>query len=169
MGGKEPKAGAVDRTAWQDTIAAADKSLEAASQIQRSVQQNLDLMAEARRLKEELRVARVDLERYRALHTDAVASMQHQEARASGDLGRLKVEQDRLLLQHRADKLLSEYFALSAMNLDEATYLKHRDCVAQHLIYQLKKGVDISAIEAKDIAPLLSLGNLLPPLIRRPV
>src|SRR5262245_42401680 len=64
---------------WQNTIAAADYALEEANRIHRGVQSNLKLMQEVRALREELRKAHAEADRYRGMHARVVVSMRQLE------------------------------------------------------------------------------------------
>lgn len=140
---------------WQNTIAAADVALEEASRIQRGVQHNMRLQQEVRALREELRKAHGELDRYRGMHARVVVGMRQLEEDNTGEISRLRAESEMLMVRHRVYKLLSEHYALTALRFDPATFAEHRDRVLQHILFQRRKGTSISGIGAADIAFLL--------------
>ncbi|MBB1635426.1 MULTISPECIES: hypothetical protein [Cupriavidus] len=140
---------------WQNTIAAADVALEEASRIQRGVQHNLKLQQEVRALREELRKAHGELDRYRGMHARVVVGMRQLEEDNAGEISRLRAESEMLMVRHRVYKLLSEHYALTALRFDPATFAEHRDRVLQHILFQRRKGTPVSGIGAADIAFLL--------------
>ncbi len=139
----------------EHTIAAADYALEEASRIQRGVQQNLKLMQEVRTLREQLRRAQDELDRYRGMHARVVVGMRQLEEGNAGEMGRLQAENDALLVRHRVHKLLAEHYALTALRFEAATFAEHRDRVLQHVLFQRRKGQSLAEIRAADIAFLL--------------
>jgi len=140
---------------WQDTIAAADQALEEATRIQRGVQHNLKLMQEVRNLREELRQAQAELDRYRGMHARAVAGMRQIEGDSASEHSRMQAELDQMAIRHRVHKLLGEHYALTALDFDAATYAQHRDRVLQHVLFQHRHGVALEEIRAADISFLL--------------
>lgn len=98
---------------WQNTIAAADVALEEASRIQRGVQHNMRLQQEVRALREELRKAHGELDRYRGMHARVVVGMRQLEEDNAGEMSRLRAESEMLMVRHRVYKLLSEHYALT--------------------------------------------------------
>lgn len=140
---------------WQNTIAAADVALEEASRIQRGVQHNLKLQQEVRALREELRKAHGELDRYRGMHARVVVGMRQLEEENAGEISRLRAESEMLMVRHRVYKLLSEHYALTALRFDPATLAEHRDRVLQHVLFQRRKGTPLSGICSADIAFLL--------------
>jgi hypothetical protein len=140
---------------WQTTIAVADQALEEANRIHRGVQQNLKLMQEVRGLRDELRRAQAELDRYRGMYARAVAGMRQIEGDSVSEQARVQSEYDLLHVRHRVHKLLGEHYAMTALRLDADTYTEHHERVLQHVLFQRRKGVDISAISAGDVAFLL--------------
>ncbi|SDC15608.1 hypothetical protein SAMN05216345_101734 [Cupriavidus sp. YR651] len=140
---------------WQNTIAAADHALEEASRIQRGVQQNLKLMQEVRALREELRKAHAEIDRYRGMHARVVVGMRQLEEDNSAELSRLQADNEMLLVRHRVYKLLSEHYATAALSFDPAVFAEHRDRVLEHVLFQRRKGVPVTQICAADVAFLL--------------
>lgn len=139
----------------ENPIAAADHALEEASRIQRSVRHNLKLMEEVRTLREQLRRAQDELDRYRGMHARVVVGMRRMEEGSADELGKLQAENDALLVRHRVHKLLAEHYAITALRLDPETFAAHRDRVLQHVLFQRRKGVGLAQITANDIAFLL--------------
>ncbi|MGO4325470.1 hypothetical protein AB4Z48_06570 [Cupriavidus sp. 2TAF22] len=140
---------------WQNTIAAADVALEEASRIQRGVQHNLRLQQEVRALREELRKAHGELDRYRGMHARVVVGMRQLEEDNAGEVSRLRAESEMLMVRHRVYKLLAEHYALTALSFDPAVFAEHRDRVLQHILFQRRKGAPLSGMCAADIAFLL--------------
>ena len=140
---------------WQNTIAAADHALEEASRIQRGVQQNLKLMQEVRALREELRRAHTEIDRYRGMHARVVVSMRQLEEDHSAEMARLQADNEMLLVRHRVYKLLAEHYATAALRFDPAVFVEHRDRVLEHVLFQRRKGVPVTQIAAAEIAFLL--------------
>ncbi|WP_454722130.1 MULTISPECIES: hypothetical protein [Cupriavidus] len=140
---------------WQNTIAAADVALEEASRIQRGVQHNLRLQQEVRALREELRKAHAELDRYRGMHARVVVGMRQLEEDNAGEVSRLRAESEMLMVRHRVYKLLAEHYALTALRFDPAVFAEHRDRVLQHILFQRRKGAPLSGISAADIGFLL--------------
>ncbi len=133
-------------TGWQDTIAAADIALGEATRIQRGVRDNLKLHQQVRELKEQLRKAHADLSRYRQTHARAVTNLRQYERESGSQISKLEAEIESLLLRHRIYKLMTEHYGLTALRLDPATLILHRDRVAQHVLFQKGKGVPIPEI-----------------------
>ncbi|MBF6986888.1 MULTISPECIES: hypothetical protein [Cupriavidus] len=146
------KALEADTTPWQDTIAAADHALEEATRIQRGVQHNLKLMQEVRSLREELRKAHAEIDRYRGMHARVVVGMRQLEDDHTGTMSRFKAENEMLLVRHRVYKLMAEHYARMALRLDPQTFATHRDRVLQHILFQRRKGVPPDAVSAADVA-----------------
>ncbi|WP_454731932.1 MULTISPECIES: hypothetical protein [Cupriavidus] len=140
---------------WQNTIAAADVALEEASRIQRGVQHNLRLQQEVRALREELRKAHAELDRYRGMHARVVVGMRQLEEDNAGEVSRLRAESEMLMVRHRVYKLLAEHYALTALRFDPTVFAEHRDRVLQHILFQRRKGAPLSGIGAADIGFLL--------------
>jgi len=149
--GEEPDESGI----WQNTIAAADYALEEASRIQRGVQSNLKLMQEVRALREELRKAHAEIDRYRGMHARVVVGMRQLEDDNAGQLSRLQTENEMLLVRHRVYKLLAEHYAMAALRFEPAVFAEHRDKVLHHILFQRRKGVPVSQIRAADIGFLL--------------
>lgn len=147
--------GAEEPGVWQNTIAAADYALEEATRIQRGVQNNLKLMQEVRALREELRKAHAEADRYRGMHARVVVSMRQLEEEQAAEVGRLQTENEMLLVRHRVYKLLSEHYGLAALRFETAAFCEHRDRVLQHVLFQRRKGVALDDIRFRDIAFLL--------------
>jgi len=148
--GREPGEGV-----WQNTIAAADHALEEASRIQRGVQHNLKLMQEVRSLRDELRRAHAEIDRFRGMHARVVVSMRQLEDDHSADMSRLQAENEMLLVRHRVYKLLSEHYATGALRFEPAVFAEHRDRVLEHVLFQRRKGTPVTQIGVADIAFLL--------------
>ena len=140
---------------WQNTIAAADHALEEASRIQRGVQQNLKLMQEVRTLRDELRRAHAEIDRYRGMHARVVVSMRQLEDEHSVEMSRLQTDNELLLVRHRVYKLLAEHYATAALRFDPAVFAEHRDRVLEHVLFQRRKGMLLTQIGVADIAFLL--------------
>lgn len=147
--------GAAGQGGLENPIAAADHALEEASRIQRSVRHNLKLMEEVRTLREQLRRAQDELDRYRGMHARVVVGMRRMEEGSAGELGKLQAENEALLARHRVYKLLAEHYAITALRFDPETFAAHRDRVLQHVLFQRRKGVALTEISADDIAFLL--------------
>ena len=146
---------APDTNPWQDTIAAADQALEEASRIQRGVQHNLKLLQEVRSLREELRKAHAEIDRYRGMHARVVVGMRQLEDDHTAARSRLEVENEMLLVRHRVYKLMAEHYARAALNLDPETFAAHRDRVLQHVLFQRRRGVSSDDIGYADVAFLM--------------
>jgi hypothetical protein len=146
---------AEDSGVWQNTIAAADFALEEANRIHRGVQSNLKLMQEVRALREELRKAHAEADRYRGMHARVVVSMRQLEEEHAAEVGRLHTENEMLQVRHRVYKLLAEHYGLAALRFDTPTFCEHRDRVLQHVLFQRRKGVALEDIRFRDIAFLL--------------
>ncbi|KDP85342.1 hypothetical protein ACU4GI_38630 [Cupriavidus basilensis] len=140
---------------WRNTIAAADVALEEASRIQRGVQHNLKLQQEVRALREELRKAHGELDRYRGMHARVVVGMRQLEEDNGAEISRLRAESEMLMVRHRVYKLLAEHYALTALRFEPSTFAEHRDRVLQHILFQRRKGTPLSGIGSADIAFLL--------------
>ncbi|TPQ31826.1 MULTISPECIES: hypothetical protein [Cupriavidus] len=140
---------------WQNTIAVADYALEEASRIHRGVQSNLKLMQEVRALREELRKAHAEVDRYRGMHARVVVSMRQLEEEHAAEMGRLQTENEMLLVRHRVYKLLAEHYGTAALRFDTATFCEHRDRVLQHVLFQRRKGVALEEVRSRDIGFLL--------------
>ena len=140
---------------WQNTIAAADHALEEANRIQRGVQQNLKTMQEMRNLREELRKAHAEIDRYRGMHARVVVSMRQIEEDRDADIARLQADNEMLLVRHRVYKLLAEHYATSALRFEPKTFAEHRDRVLEHVLFQRRKGTPVSRITPADISFLL--------------
>lgn len=67
-------------TNWQNTIAVTGLALEEATRIPHSVRDNLKRHQLVRELKEGLRTARSDLDRYRHMHACAVTNLRQFES-----------------------------------------------------------------------------------------
>jgi len=148
--GREPGEGV-----WQNTIAAADHALEEASRIQRGVQQNLKLMQEVRTLREELRRAHAEIDRFRGMHARVVVSMRQLEDDNSTEMSRLQADIEMLLVRHRVYKLLAEHYATGALRFEPTVFAEHRDRVLEHVLFQRRKGTPVAQICAADVAFLL--------------
>jgi uncharacterized protein YPO0396 len=146
---------APDGNPWQDTIAAADQALEEAARIQRGVQHNLKLMQEVRSLREELRKAHAENDRYRGMHARVVVGMRQLEEEQAGTTSQLHAENELLQVRHRVYKLMSEHYARAALRLDPETFAAHRDRVLQHVLFQRRKGVAPDDIRYPDVAFLM--------------
>jgi len=140
---------------WQNTIAAADHALEEASRIQRGVQQNLKLIQEVRSVREELRRAHAEIDRYRGMHARVVVSMRQLEEDHSTEMAQLHAENEMLLVRHRVYKLLAEHYAVYALRFDPQVFAEQRDRVLEHVLFQRRRGVPVSQIPASEIAFLL--------------
>ena len=140
---------------WQNTIAAADHALEEASRIQRGVQQNLKLMQEVRALRDELRRAHTEIERYRGMHARGVVGMRQLEEEHATEMTRLQADNEMLLVRHRVYKLLAEHYGRAALRLEPAVFAEHRDRVLEHVLFQRRKGVPVTQIGSADVAFLL--------------
>ncbi|WP_454763368.1 hypothetical protein [Cupriavidus campinensis] len=140
---------------WQNTIAAADHALEEASRIQRGVQQHLKLMQEVRALREELHKAHAEIDRFRGMHARVVVGMRQMEEDTNAEIAGLRAEHEILLVRHRVYKLLAEHYAMAALRFDPAVFAEHRDRVLEHVLFQRRKGVPVTQMEAADIAFLL--------------
>ncbi|CAG9176374.1 hypothetical protein [Cupriavidus pampae] len=140
---------------WQNTIAAADHALEEANRIQRGVQQNLKLMQEMRNLREELRKAHAEVDRYRGMHARVVVSMRQIEEERDAELARLQADNEMLLVRHRVYKLLAEHYATAALGFDAKVFTEHRDRVLEHVLFQRRKGTPVTRITRADISFLL--------------
>ncbi|WP_432257719.1 hypothetical protein [Cupriavidus sp. TMH.W2] len=146
---------APDTNPWQDTIAAADTALEEAARIQRGVQHNLKLMHEVRSLREELRKAHAETDRYRGMHARVVVGMRQLEDEHASAMSQLHAENEMLLVRHRVYRLMAEHYARVALRLDPDTFAAHRDRVLQHILFQRRKGVPPEEIGLSDLAFLL--------------
>lgn len=146
---------APDTNPWQDTIAAADQALEEATRIQRGVQHNLKLLQEVRSLREELRKAHAEIDRYRGMHARVVVGMRQLEDDHTAARSRLEVENEMLLVRHRVYKLMAEHYARVALSLDPETFAAHRDRVLQHVLFQRRKGLSPDDIRYADVAFLM--------------
>lgn len=140
---------------WQNTIASADHALEEASRIQRGVQQHFKLMQEARALREELRRAHTEIDRYRGMHARVVVGMRQLEEEHAAEMSRLQAENEMLLVRHRVYKLLAEHYGVAALRFDREVFAQHRDRVLEHVLYKRRKGVSLSSITAAEVAFLL--------------
>ncbi|SOY45269.1 hypothetical protein [Cupriavidus taiwanensis] len=146
---------APDGNPWQDTIAAADQALEEAARIQRGVQQNLKLMQELRALREELRKAHAETDRYRGMHARVVVSMRQLEEDNTSAMSQLHAGNEMLRVRHRVYRLLAEHYARVALRLDPERFAGDRDRVLQHILFQRRKGVPPEDIGLSDLAFLL--------------
>ncbi|SOY82101.1 conserved hypothetical protein [Cupriavidus taiwanensis] len=146
---------APDGNPWQDTIAAADQALEEAARIQRGVQQNLKQLQDLRALREELRKAHAETDRYRGMHARVVVSMRQLEEENTGAMSQLHAENEMLRVRHRVYRLLAEHYARVALRLDPETFAGNRDRVLQHILFQRRKGVPPEDIGLSDLAFLL--------------
>ncbi|SPA17300.1 conserved hypothetical protein [Cupriavidus taiwanensis] len=153
--GSEAPAIAADANPWQDTIAAADHALEEAARIQRGVQHNLKLMQEVRALREELRKAHAEIDRYRGMHARVVVGMRQLEEQHTSAISRLHADNEILRVRHRVYRLLAEHYARVALRLDAEAFAGDRDRVMQHLLFQRRKGVQPEEIGLSDLAFLL--------------
>ncbi|NOV25355.1 hypothetical protein E5S69_17770 [Cupriavidus necator] len=144
-----------DTNPWQDTIAAADQALEEAARIQRGVQHNLRLMQEVRALREELRKAHAEADRYRGMHARVVVGMRQLEEEHTGAISRLHADNEMLVVRHRVYRLLAEHYARVALRLDPQAFAGDRDRVLQHILFQRRKGVPPEEIGLSDLAFLL--------------
>jgi len=140
---------------WQNTIAAADHALEEASRIQRGVQQNLKLMQEVRVLREDLRRAHSEIDRYRGMHARVVVGMRQLEEEHAADMTRLQADNEMLLVRHRVYKLLAEHYSTAALRFDPAVFAEHRDRVLEHVLFQRRKGVPVTEMTSAELAFLL--------------
>lgn len=150
-----PAAAECGEGVWQNTIAAADHALEEASRIQRGVQQNLKLMQEVRALREDLRRAHTEIDRYRGMHARVVVSMRQLEDDHTAEMTRLHADNEMLLVRHRVYKLLSEHYSMAALRFEPVVFAEHRDRVLEHVLFQRRKGVPVTEISAAEIAFLL--------------
>lgn len=141
----------VEYTGWQDTIAAADLAIGEATRIQRGVQDNLKLHQQVRQLREELEKAYADLARYCQTHARAVTNLRQLERETTTQISTLQAQADSLLLRHRIYKLMTDHYALAALGLDRTTLVTHRNRVAQHVLFQKKKGIPVSEIGLGDV------------------
>ncbi|SPA25695.1 conserved hypothetical protein [Cupriavidus taiwanensis] len=146
---------APDGNPWHDTIAAADQALEEAARIQRGVQQNLKQLQDLRALREELRKAHAETDRYRGMHARVVVSMRQLEEENTGAMSQLHAENEMLRVRHRVYRLLAEHYARVALRLDPETFAGNRDRVLQHILFQRRKGVPPEDIGLSDLAFLL--------------
>ena len=146
---------APDANPWQDTIAAADHALEEATRIQRGVQHNLKLMQDVRALREELRKAHAEIDRYRGMHARVVVSLRQLEEEHAGTMSRLHADNEMLRVRHRVYRLLAEHYARVALRLDPDSFAGDRDRVLQHILFQRRKGVPPEEIGLSDLAFLL--------------
>lgn len=146
---------AADVSPWQDTIAAADQALEEATRIQRGVQNNLKLMQEVRSLREELRKAHAEVDRYRGMHARVVVGMRQLEDDHTAAMSRLQADHEMLMVRHRVYRLMAEHYARTALGLDPETFVAHRERVLQHVLFQRRRGVPPEAISAADVAFLM--------------
>jgi small-conductance mechanosensitive channel len=140
---------------WQNTIAAADQALEEAARIQRGVQQSLKWQQEARDLREALRKAHDELDRYRGMHSRVLLAMRQLEGERAADIARMQSDSEMLAIRHRVYKLLAEHYAITALRLDPGTFARHRERVLQHVLEQRRKGVAVAQLRASDVAFLL--------------
>ena len=146
---------APDANPWQDTIALADQALEEAARIQRGVQHNLKLMQDVRALREELRKAHAEIDRYRGMHARVVVGMRQLEEEHTSAMSRLHADNEMLRVRHRVYRLLAEHYARVALRLDPETFAGDRDRVMQHILFQRRKGVQPEEIGLSDLAFLL--------------
>ncbi|SOY47823.1 conserved hypothetical protein [Cupriavidus taiwanensis] len=146
---------APDANPWQDTIAAADQALEEAARIQRGVQHNLKLLQEVRALREELRKAHAEIDRYRGMHARVVMGMRQLEEENTSAMSRLHADSEMLRVRHRVYRLLAEHYARVALRLDPQAFAGDRDRVLQHILFQRRKGVLPEEIGLSDLAFLL--------------
>lgn len=119
------------------------------------MQHNLRLQQEVRALREELRKAHAELDRYRGMHARVVVGMRQLEEDNAGEVSRLRAESEMLMVRHRVYKLLAEHYALTALRFDPTVFAEHRDRVLQHILFQRRKGAPLSGIGAADIGFLL--------------
>ncbi|MEM5278795.1 hypothetical protein VSR17_27615 [Cupriavidus taiwanensis] len=146
---------APDANPWHDTIAAADQALEEAARIQRGVQHNLKLLQEVRALREELRKAHAEIDRYRGMHARVVMGMRQLEEENTSAMSRLQADTEMLRVRHRVYRLLAEHYARVALRLDPQAFAGDRDRVLQHILFQRRKGVLPEEIGLSDLAFLL--------------
>ncbi|RAS10409.1 hypothetical protein [Cupriavidus alkaliphilus] len=146
---------APDANPWQDTIAAADHALEEAARIQRGVQHNLKLMHDVRALREELRKAHAEIDRYRGMHARVLVGMRQLEEEHASAISRLHADNEMLRVRHRVYRLLGEHYARVALRLDPQTFADDRDRVLEHILFQRRKGVPPEEIGLSDLAFLL--------------
>lgn len=146
---------ASDSSPWQDTIAAADHALEEATRIHRGVQHNLKLLQEVRALREELRKAHAEIDRYRGMHARVVVSMRQMDDDHTAAVSRHQVANEMLQVRHRVYKLMAEHYARVALDLDPEIFAAHRDRVLQHVLFQRRKGVSPEDIRYADVAFLM--------------
>ncbi|HBD37005.1 MAG TPA: hypothetical protein DC084_25830, partial [Cupriavidus sp.] len=117
--------------------------------------QNLKLMQEVRTLRDELRRAHAEIDRYRGMHARVVVSMRQLEDEHSVEMSRLQTDNELLLVRHRVYKLLAEHYATAALRFDPAVFAEHRDRVLEHVLFQRRKGMLLTQIGVADIAFLL--------------
>ncbi|SDO66396.1 hypothetical protein SAMN04488595_101443 [Ralstonia sp. 25mfcol4.1] len=140
---------------WQNTIAAADQALEEATRIQRGVQHNLKVQQELRALREELRRAHAEIDRYRGMHARVVVSMRQLEEDHTTEMTRLQADNEMLLVRHRVYKLLAEHYGTAALRFEPAVFAEHRDRVLEHVLFQRRRGVPVTEISSAEVAFLL--------------
>ncbi|WP_354684194.1 hypothetical protein [Cupriavidus necator] len=136
-------------------MAAADHALEEAARIQRGVQHNLKLMQEVRALREDLRKAHAEIDRYRGMHARVVVGMRQLEDDHTAAMSRLQADNEMLLVRHKVYKLMAEHYARVALRLEPDMFAAHRDRVLQHVLFQRRKGVPPDDISAADVALLM--------------
>ncbi|WP_454754660.1 hypothetical protein [Cupriavidus necator] len=79
-------------------------------------------------------------------HARAVTNLCQFERETNRQISKLGAEIGSLLFRHRIYKLMTEHYALTALRLDLATLILHRDRVVQHVLFQKGRGVPISEI-----------------------
>ncbi|QBY55518.1 hypothetical protein [Cupriavidus oxalaticus] len=122
-----------------------------ATRIQKGVRDSLKLHQQVRELKEELRKAYSELDRYRQTHARAVTNVRQFERETTAQASMQQAQIESLLLRYRIYKLMTEHYALTALRLDPATLVTHRDRVAQHVLFRRKKGVSVPGIGLGDL------------------
>ncbi len=149
----EPDTG--ERGIWKSTMAAASKTLEAASRMQQAVGQTLKLQHKIRALRDELHKAEAERDMYRDLHARTVDELNRALDLSPAEWKRVRVESEALQIRHRAYKLLVQHYARTAATIEPAVFAEQRSRVQQHILFQRRKGIPISQIQVEDIAFLL--------------
>lgn len=144
-----------ERGIWKSTMAAASKTLEAASRMQQAVGQTLKLQHKIRALRDELHKAEAERDMYRDLHARTVDELQHALDLSPAEWKRVRAETETLQIRHRAYKLLVQHYARAGTPIDAAVFAEQRSRVQQHILFQRRKGIPVSQIQVEDIAFLL--------------
>ncbi len=119
------------------------------------MQHNLKLMQEVRALREDLRKAHAEIDRYRGMHARVVVGMRQLEDDHTAAMSRLQADNEMLLVRHKVYKLMAEHYARVALRLEPDMFAAHRDRVLQHVLFQRRKGVPPDDISAADVALLM--------------